>query len=208
MPDAENGRLRVPPDRGTLFMFDLAQPLEPLAVADGAFLRAGEEHLGRIEHAMHASGEYPPGEPKRRWRHGRVPYVAMIGTEVASYGWVTPEPEPMDDLGVAFTSPPGDVWLYDFATVPEFRGRRLYPALLRRILDDLKEQGVRRAWIGTSPGNYASQNGISRAGFTLVVQTEFVGRPGQGHFILYRCDGISDALTHEAVRTVHGRLAD
>ena len=134
MPDGDAPSFIDSIERGTLFAFDLSQPVEPLPVADGVFIRAGEEHLNRIEHAMHASGEYPPGDPKRRWRRGRVPYVAMVGTEVASYGWVTSEPEPMDDLGVSFTAPPGEVWLYDFATVPEFRGRRLYPGLLRFIL--------------------------------------------------------------------------
>jgi GNAT superfamily N-acetyltransferase len=182
--------------------------VEQLAVADGTFLRAGEELLNRIEQAMHASGEYPPGEPKRRWRRGRVPYVAMVGTEVASYGWVTPEPEPMDDLGISFTAPPGEVWLYDFATVPEFRGRRLYPALLRFILSELKDQGVTRAWIGTEAGNVASQHGIRRAGFTLVVESKYVGRPGQGHFEVYPVDGISDELIQHAVSTVHGKLVE
>jgi GNAT superfamily N-acetyltransferase len=208
MPDAEAPAFIDSIERGTLFAFDLSQPVEQLAVADGTFLRAGEELLNRIEQAMHASGEYPPGEPKRRWRRGRVPYVAMVGTEVASYGWVTPEPEPMDDLGISFTAPPGEVWLYDFATVPEFRGRRLYPALLRFILSELKDQGVTRAWIGTEAGNVASQHGIRRAGFTLVVESKYVGRPGQGHFEVYPVDGISDELIQHAVSTVHGKLVD
>jgi GNAT superfamily N-acetyltransferase len=208
MPDGEAPSFIDSIERGTLFAFDLSQPVEPLAVADGTFIRAGEEHLNRIEHAMHASGEYPPGEPKRRWRPGRTPYVAMVGTEVASYGWMTPEPEPMDDLGVSFTAPAGEVWLYDFATVPEFRGRRLYPALLRFILGHLKEQGVQRAWIGTEPGNVASQHGIRRAGFTMIAEQKFVGRPGQGHFEVYPCEGISSELTNIALSTVRGKLVE
>ncbi len=103
---------------------------------------------------------------------------------------------------------PAKCWLYDFATVPEFRGRRLYPGLLRFILSQLKEQGVKRAWIGTEPGNVASQHGIQRAGFTLVVESKFVGRPGQGHFEVYPCEGVPDELTQAAVRTVHGRIVE
>jgi GNAT superfamily N-acetyltransferase len=208
MPDAETQPFVDSVERGTLFAFDLSQPVEPLPVADGVFIRAGEEHLNRIEQAMHAAGEYPPGEPRRRWRRGRTPYVAMVGSEVTSYGWVTAEPEPMDDLGVSFTAPPGDVWLYDFATVPEFRGRRLYPALLRFILSELKKQDLKRAWIGTEPGNVASQHGIRRAGFTLVVESKFVGRPGQGHFEIYPCPGVSRELTHDALSTVQGKLIE
>jgi GNAT superfamily N-acetyltransferase len=208
MPDAEPQSFVDSIERGTLFAFDLSQPVEPLPVADGTFIRAGEEHLNRIEQAMHASGDYPPGEPKRRWRRGRVPYVAMVGTEVASYGWVTPEPEPMDDLGVSFTAPPGDVWLYDFATVPEFRGRRLYPALLRFIVSELKKQDLKRAWIGTEAGNVASQHGIRRAGFTLIVESKYVGRPGHGPFENYPVPGISRELTQDALSTVQGKLIE
>lgn len=208
MPDAENGFVRESDERGTLFVFDLSQEIEPLPIVAAECLRPGEEYLNRIEHAMHASGEYPPGEPKRRWRHGRVPYVVALDGEVVCYGWATREPEPMDDLGIAFTPPPGDVWLYDFATVPEFRGRRFYPALLRFILSDLKEEDVKRAWIGTEPGNLASQSGIRRAGFTLAAEMRFVGRPGQGHFLVYPPTGVPDGLVHESVRTLHGRLAE
>ena len=132
----------------------------------------------------------------------------MVDTEVACYGWMTPNAEPMDDLGVSFTPPRGDVWLYDFATVPEFRGRRFYPALLRFILADLQEQGYQRAWIGTEPGNLASQAGIRRAGFTFAAEMRFVGRPGQGHFIVHRVPDTPDALLHDAVRTLHGRLEE
>jgi GNAT superfamily N-acetyltransferase len=208
MPDSEASAADGQVERGTLFAFDLTKPVSPLPVADGVFLKAEESLLNRIEQAMHASGEYPPGEPKRRWRHRRVPYVAMMGSEVASYGWVTPEPEPMDDLGVAFTAPDGEVWLFDFATVPEFRGRRLYPALLRFILADLKEQGIKRAWIGTEPGNIASQHGIARAGFSLIVHMTYVGRPGSGHFVIYPNEGVAEHEVHDAMKTLHGRLAD
>jgi hypothetical protein len=100
------------------------------------------------------------------------------------------------------------VWLYDFATVPEFRGRRLYPALLRFILSDLKERDVTRAWIGTEPGNVASQHGIRRAGFTLIVESRFVGRPGQGHFEIYPCPGISREQTHDALSAIQGKLIE
>lgn len=194
--------------RGTLFLFDLSQvDATPLPVEEVRCFKAGEADLARIEQAMDLSGEYPPGEPRRRWRRGRVPYVAAIGEEIVSYGWVTPEPEPMDDLGISFAAPPGDVWLFDFATVPAYRGRRFYPALLRYILGELKGQGIRRAWIGTEPGNIASERGISRAGFTKVAETDFIGRPGDGHFVIHSPPGIPRELAEEAARTVRGTLS-
>ena len=70
------------------------------------------------------------------------------------------------------------------------------------------EQGIKRAWIGTEPGNIASQHGIIRAGFSLIVHMTYVGRPGSGHFVIYPHDGVPESAVHDAMRTLHGRLAD
>jgi RimJ/RimL family protein N-acetyltransferase len=92
-----------------------------------------------------------------------------VGSDIAAYGWVADTDEPLGNSGFVFTPAPGDAWLYDFATLAAYRGRRYYPALLRFIARDLADAGFRRAWIGTAPGNVASQRGILRAGFRPVV---------------------------------------
>ena len=56
---------------------------------------------------------------------------------IVTYGWVALTAEPMGNTGCSFDPPPGDAYLYDFATVPEYRGQGFYPALLRYILGDL-----------------------------------------------------------------------
>jgi GNAT superfamily N-acetyltransferase len=57
--------------------------------------------------------------------------------------------------------------LWDFATLPAWRGRGIYPRLLQAVL--AAEQGVaQRFWIGHTAENAASQHGIVKAGFQLV----------------------------------------
>jgi len=60
---------------------------------------------------------------------------------------------------------PGEVYVWDCATAPRFRGNGLYSALLSYILDELRTQQICRAWIGADFDNVPSQKGIARAGF-------------------------------------------
>ena len=60
---------------------------------------------------------------------------------------------------------PNSVSLYDFFTLPEYRGRKLYPALLSHILQLRFQEGAERAYIGVLKSNAASLAGIERAGF-------------------------------------------
>ena len=56
-------------------------------------------------------------------------------------------------------------------TLPEFRGRGLYPAALRAIQRYLGERGYRRCFICVRPDNGASIRGIEKAGFVRAGST-------------------------------------
>ena len=49
--------------------------------------------------------------------------------------------------------------------LPDYRGKRLYSALLAYILGELRVQGLCRVWIGADLDNIPSQKGMARAGF-------------------------------------------
>src|SRR5262249_52266528 len=67
-------------------------------------------------------------------RAGHRPYVARLrGTPVA-YGWSAPNRAAMGELGLEFAIPEGARYLWDFVTLPAWRGLGLYPALLEAIL--------------------------------------------------------------------------
>ena len=56
----------------------------------------------------------------------------------------------------------------DCATLPAFRGKLLYSALLVYMLGELRAQNLCTVWIGADLDNLASQKGMARAGFQHV----------------------------------------
>lgn len=104
-------------------------------------------------------------EAHRRLAAGNRAYVArMHGLAVAS-GWSATRAVEIGELSLAFALPPGDHYLWAFATTPDWRGRGVYPRLLQAILRAEMDEAV-RFWIGHEPGNIASARGIVKAGFT------------------------------------------
>ena len=138
----------------------------------------------QLQLAQEKSGHYPPGDVARRLAARREAFVGEVetghGESIVTYGWVALTAEPLGNTGCSFDPPPGDAYLYDFATVPEYRGQGFYPALLRYILGELARRGIRRAWISTAPGNHASAHSIERAGFSKVADSAYIpAEPGK-----------------------------
>ncbi|HEX2912374.1 MAG TPA: GNAT family N-acetyltransferase [Chloroflexia bacterium] len=183
-------------------------------VSDGSLhCRLGKpEEAEAIQAAMDKAGVYEPNDVARRFLRGREVYLGEVTNEdgnavIATYGWIARTTEPLGKSGFAFEPPERHVWLYDFATIPEFRGRGYYPALLRCIVEDLNQQGVRAAWIGTAPGNGKSARSITRAGFSRVLLTRGVIDPS-GTSIVFEHKpalGVSPELV-EVAKSVHIRL--
>ena len=95
------------------------------------------------------------------------PYMARLAGEPVAYGWSTGSVVEIGELGLVFTLPPGERYLWGFATEERWRGRGLYPRLLQAIM---RHEGTAAAryWIGHTPDNTASASGILKAGFGRV----------------------------------------
>ncbi len=119
-------------------------------------------------------------EVAKRRRAGHRPYIARLGGEPVAHGWSTGGAVEIGELGLAFTLPPGERYLWGFATEERWRGRGLYPHLLQAILRHEGLAGV-RYWIGHTPENAASAQGILKAGFRRVGD---VYRLPTGRFVL------------------------
>ena len=102
-----------------------------------------------------------------RRRAGHRPYLARLDGEPVAHGWSSGGVVEIGELGLAFTLPPGERYLWGFATAERWRGRGLYPRLLQAILRLEGLTGV-RYWIGHTPENAASARGILKAGFHQV----------------------------------------
>jgi hypothetical protein len=102
---------------------------------------------------------------------GHRPYIARLGDVPVAYGWSAVEHASIGELGLEFAIPTGNRYLWDFATLPAWRGLGIYPRLLHTILwrESVEAQ---RFWIGHVDGNSASMRGILKAGFDRTGATE------------------------------------
>jgi RimJ/RimL family protein N-acetyltransferase len=194
------------PERdGAVFARDLTDAPE-MPMLPGATVRpATAADAAALQEAMHASGVYPDDVVETRLRDGRRPYVVETDGKIVTYGWVAFSAEPIGDLGLSFELAPDEVYLYDCATRPDYRGRGYYPALLRAMAADLSGEGWRRAWIGTGPGNFVSQRGIARAGFQKVADVSAAQDPdGSIRVDLHGVSGVAPDLLGHAAWSFHG----
>ena len=76
--------------------------------------------------------------------------------------------EEIGELNLRIKLLPGEAYIWDCATLPAFREKLLYSALLIYILKELRAQNLCRAWIGADYDNLPSQKGMARAGFQHV----------------------------------------
>jgi GNAT superfamily N-acetyltransferase len=152
------------PERiGTIWHMRLAEappPVEPGMPA--TFGHLGPESAPELASAM---GLADPSVVRQRLASGRRCYALRAGDSLATYGWVSFDGEDIGGLGLHLQLLPGETYIWDCATQPDFRGRGLYPALLGRIVAALAAEGLRSAWIGADYHNHPSHAGINRAGF-------------------------------------------
>jgi len=107
-------------------------------------------------------------------RNGRTLHTILIADRLAGWGfsyWPR-EPAFITETQTTFEFEPESVMLYDFETIPEFRGRKLYQTLLSNILRERFAEGAQRAYISCVETNHASRRAIERVGFRLVAVHE------------------------------------
>ena len=145
-----------------------SRDVESLAAVTGL---DGDEVVGRLE-------------------AGNRCYVARLGGEPVGYGWVADASAAIGELDLAFRLDARDRYLWDFVTLPTWRGRGLYPRLLQAIV---RAEAGGRLWIINAPENVASARGIAKAGFAEV-----------GSLAFARGGGVGIAVTDQAGRAAAG----
>jgi len=155
-------------ERGALWAIDSTAPTRvPAPRAVVAFGQAGPETAGPLATAMGMPGAAAVAE---RFTAERRCYVAWDGDRIAAYGWASRGRECVGELERAFQMAPDEAYIWDCMTLPEYRGRGLYSALLAYILVELRDAGVRRTWIGASLDNRPSIKGFMNAGFQPTIK--------------------------------------
>jgi GNAT superfamily N-acetyltransferase len=165
--------------RGTLWALDLdgvagrdvgvASEGPPRVTA--TFGEARRESAAPVAAAMGLDG---PAPARYRFDAGRRCFAAWVEGGIAAYGWVSWGSEYIGELERPIHLPPGEAYVWDCATLPPFRRRGLYGALLRYVAATLGDEGTRRLWIGASLRNRPSIRGFAVAGFRPVVRVTLV----------------------------------
>jgi GNAT superfamily N-acetyltransferase len=108
----------------------------------------------------------PATEIGERMRQGHQLWLARVFSEPVAWGWNATRRFAIGELSIARALPPRTRYLWDFFTLPEWRGRGIYPRLLQAIV--ASEPDVEQFWVGHDLGNDASARGIAKAGFAEV----------------------------------------
>jgi GNAT superfamily N-acetyltransferase len=111
-------------------------------------------------------GAIPSEEGARRLADGHALFAARIDGDLAGYGWSASRRAHIGGLDLFLTIPPDERYLWDFETMPAYRGRGVYPLLLQAILRRQSDEAD-GFWIGHDPRNDASRRGILKAGFRI-----------------------------------------
>ncbi len=106
-------------------------------------------------------------EVDSRFQSGSRLYLACIDEILVAYGWVATQRGDMPEFQLSFKLSERNCYLWDFRTLPAWRGRGIYPRLLQAII---RQEALffDRFWIGTASGNTAAEHSIVKAGFHFV----------------------------------------
>ncbi len=150
-------------ERGLLYGLDAEGALPTIQPRLPArFCEIGPESVEALTIAM---GPRDARDIPSRLARRRRCFATWVGNQIASYGWVSQTDECIGEQERGIALQPHEAYIWDCATLPQFRNQGLYSALLSHIAAALKEEGVRRVWIGSSSRNRASLRGFVSAGF-------------------------------------------
>ncbi len=107
-----------------------------------------------------------------RFAAGNRAYVATVFGLPAAWGWVATGSAAIGELKASFEVASAERYLWNFVTLPAFRGRGIYPRLLDAIVATEMDE-AEWFWIAYAPENRASGTGILKAGFTTVAELSF-----------------------------------
>jgi hypothetical protein len=145
-----------------------------------------------------------PAEVYSRFETGRSCYTAWVEGQIAAYGWVSFTEEMIGELNLRLRLLPGEAYIWDCATLPAFRQKRLFSALLVYMVKELQAEPLCRLWIGADLDNVASQRGIARAGFRRVADLVVARVLGLRQVWVQSWPGVPESVVAEARRAFLG----
>jgi ribosomal protein S18 acetylase RimI-like enzyme len=162
-------------ERGSFWEMDLANKRlasTPIDKAEAAVF--SEIHRDNADTLAIAMGLTEPAPVLHRLASGKRCFAARMNGEIGVYGWVSRSVECIGEIEHEILLQPEEAYIWDCATLPQYRRLGYYTALLRFITAELQAEGIKRVWIGSSIKNVPSLRGFDRAGFRPVITIFFV----------------------------------
>ncbi len=159
-------------ERGTLWAIEMAPAESSLQSQVSprlktSFTDARRESAPELATAM---GLPDSAVVKQRFAAGSRCFVGRVDERIATYGWVSWKIECVGELERSIRLQAEEAYIWDCATLPQFRRQRLYSALLVHMAAVLQSESITRVWIGSSLGNRPSLLGFRLAGFQPAIR--------------------------------------
>ena len=155
---AETSHVTAPAELpGTEIVSLDAEELKSLKVEDEEFRRRQLERLDRFGRSY--------------------AYGVFVEGKLAHVSWLLPSAVLGMDHPWVLKLPANQAEISCCETLPEYRGRGLYPFAIKKLCVMARQQGIHRIYMKTSVDNKASQSGILKAGLTDVGSAVLLGSP-------------------------------
>jgi ribosomal protein S18 acetylase RimI-like enzyme len=161
-------------ERGRFWVLELSGEGTPPPTPSDLPVVLGEVPLAAVGELAYAMDLPNPEIALQRFAGSRRCFAAWAEDRVAAYCWVSQTPDFIGELEHEIRLPPGEAYIWDCATLPAFRRKHLYTALLNHLTNELRAEGLQRVWIGSSLDNRPSMRAFSRSGFQPVVTVLYV----------------------------------
>ena len=106
----------------------------------------------------------------RRFERNERCFAVLDGDNIVSYFWAQFGEKDFSELQLKFKLSPNQCWMYNAITSKQYRGRGLYPNLIRHMSETLKKDGIEKSFIDVDPKNMASIRGLQKAGCGQIVK--------------------------------------
>lgn len=151
--------------RGKLAVRELGDRPLPPAGETGLAVRFAEVNADDAAALAKAMGHGLPERILDSLDLDRRCFVAWREEQIASYCWVSFQQEYVGEMERTLNLRPGEAYIWNCATLPDFRRQGIYTALLGYMLTRLVQDGMQRVWIGADLENVPSHRAFASAGF-------------------------------------------
>jgi GNAT superfamily N-acetyltransferase len=142
---------------------DLTVPGPPPSIRATQFVEVTSSSAGALVAAMGDDGD----RVAPRFERGCRAFAVMEAGKVVSYGWISTATEWIGELGVEISPEAGEAYIWNCLTLPAYRRRGHYRALLEGIVAQARRDGLARLWIGSTED--PAQKADTDAGFVTVL---------------------------------------